>query len=423
MSAPVKPWETPGINYQNFTQFPVNEMSGSPVIQDRLHGAINSSASATAALSSSPPQVPPRPSQQSTFNSRFGTSPGYGSGPGYGNFGTYSGYGGYSNPLGYGGYSSMYSPYSSYGAYGYNRLGDVARSTFAQHAEETSRPAFESIETIVNVVNSIGMMLDSTFQAVYNSFRAVIGVADNFTRLKTQLVQIFSALAFIRTLKYMFRKILELIRLRPKGEADELWRQAFQAAVKGPGPDGVPKRSSWPILLFFGIIMGGPYLIWKLLSAFSGSTDEKGWAKGEDDHFVARANFSFQGQSTDELSFVARQTFNVAPKELQPKVRGWLLASTDGQKVGMIPANYVTVLGKRKGSKQSNPEQPSIVYSKSSSSFGQSFPSNTKQASKLPDTELDSIYTSHSDTQSQMPCSPSDMNNQVAADILNDWDQ
>lgn len=53
--------------------------------------------------------------------------------------------------------------------------------------------------------------------------------------------------------------------------------------------------------------------------------------------------------------------------ELQPRVRGWLLASVDGQTTGLVPANYVKVLGKRRGRKhaeqdgltqaqQSNPE-------------------------------------------------------------------
>lgn len=37
--------------------------------------------------------------------------------------------------------------------------------------------------------------------------------------------------------------------------------------------------------------------------------------------------------------------------ERQPKIRGWLLASRDGQTTGLIPANYVRILGKRKGKK------------------------------------------------------------------------
>ena len=38
--------------------------------------------------------------------------------------------------------------------------------------------------------------------------------------------------------------------------------------------------------------------------------------------------------------------------ELQPRIRGWLLASVNGQKTGVVPANYVRVLGKRRGTRQ-----------------------------------------------------------------------
>ena len=169
----------------------------------------------------------------------------------------------------------MYSPYGgmgygSYGGMGYNRFGNAPGSTFARVAEENSRPAFQSIESIVHAVSSVAMMLDSSFQAVYSSFRAVIGVADNFSRLRTQLVQIFSALALIRTLRYMVRRLLEFLRLRPAGQAEREWREALaQAAGSVPGPDGEPKKSAWPIFMFFGIILGGPWLIWKLISSFS----------------------------------------------------------------------------------------------------------------------------------------------------------
>ena len=43
--------------------------------------------------------------------------------------------------------------------------------------------------------------------------------------------------------------------------------------------------------------------------------------------------------------------------ELQPHVRGWLLASADGTKMGIIPANYIKVIGKRRGTK-SRPVPP-----------------------------------------------------------------
>lgn len=217
----------------------------------------------------SPPAPPPRPS---TTLSR----------PMYGGYGGYSSVygGGFGSPYSPG---SVYSPYGgmgSYGSYGYNRFGmqgDIGGSTFARVAEENSRPAFQSIESIVHAVSSVSMMLDSSFQAVYSSFRAVIGVADNFSRLRSQMVQVFSALALIRTLRYLIRRLLELLRLRPAGQAEQEWREAMaQAAGAVPvGGDGKPKKSSWPIIMFFGIILGGPWLIWKLISSFSTSQGNK----------------------------------------------------------------------------------------------------------------------------------------------------
>lgn len=43
--------------------------------------------------------------------------------------------------------------------------------------------------------------------------------------------------------------------------------------------------------------------------------------------------------------------------EHQSKVRGWLLASLDGQTTGLVPANYVKVLGKRRGLKHAEMER------------------------------------------------------------------
>lgn len=43
--------------------------------------------------------------------------------------------------------------------------------------------------------------------------------------------------------------------------------------------------------------------------------------------------------------------------ELQPRVRGWLLASVDGETTGLIPANYVKILGKRRGRRAADMER------------------------------------------------------------------
>ena len=245
--------------------------------------------------------------------------------------------------------SGMYG--GGYG--GMNRYGmnEPVQNSFAQRAETDARQAFQSIESVVHVFGSISMMLESTFNAVYSSFRAVIGVADHFSRLKLHLTEIFSAIAMIKTLKWIFRKILAILRLRSAADLDEKWEGAASAAIsKELGElDGKPSR--WPVLIFFAMVFGGPWLIWKLLSSFMKERMDEDWSNGNGDHFVAVALYDFSADSEEEVSFRKGQQIRIAPKELQPRVRGWLLGSVDGQHKGLLPAEYVTVKGKQRGKK------------------------------------------------------------------------
>lgn len=54
-------------------------------------------------------------------------------------------------------------------------------------------------------------MLDSTLNAVYSSFRAVLGMADQFSRLRSHLGKVFSALAIFRTAKWAYMKLLYML--------------------------------------------------------------------------------------------------------------------------------------------------------------------------------------------------------------------
>ena len=197
------------------------------------------------------------------------------------NYNSYSAYGNsglYNTPYMY---NSMYSGgmYDGYGSSGLNRFGgDVgSQSSFVRTAQNSSQQAFQSIESVVQACRSISMMLDSTFYAVYNSFNAVIGVADHFSRLKQHLAKVLSALALIRTLKWLYRRLLVLLRLRQSvGLDEELWSQATTEAgaaatwLSEGGAAGKP--SHWPIVFFFAVVFGGPWLMWRLLSAFRGET-------------------------------------------------------------------------------------------------------------------------------------------------------
>lgn len=211
------------------------------------------------------PPVPPRPVQQAYR-------------PSYSSF-THS-YSPYGSSI-YGGYSP-YSYGGGYGLGGYNRLShseEVAPSRFVQQAEESSRGAFQSIESIVQAFASVSMMLDATFSAVYNSFRAVLDVANHLTRLRAHLTRVLSAFALVRTLRYLYRRLQRLLGRRSDSEVEDLWADSTSdsLATGAPRGDGAGMEGqtvkSWPILLFFAVVLGGPYLIWKLLSSSPGSED------------------------------------------------------------------------------------------------------------------------------------------------------
>ncbi|TWW78046.1 peroxisome biogenesis factor 13 [Takifugu flavidus] len=335
--APPKPWERriPGA-----MSVPLNYRSVNIAPQGGPHPA-----AVPPVLTRMAPPVPPRQGQQ-TYRPSYSSFPS-----------SYSPYG-----------SSVYSGYSpytyggGYGLGGYNRLPhneEIAPSRFVQQAEESSRGAFQSIESIVQAFASVSMMMDATFSAVYNSFRAVLDVANHLTRLRAHLTRVLSAFALVRSLRYLYRRLLRLLGRRAESEVEDLWDDSANdsLATAAAGMENQPVKS-WPIFLFFAVVLGGPYLIWKLLSSSSDSEDTAtNWASGEDDHVVARAEYDFSAASEEEISLRAGDLMNLAPKEQQPRVRGWLLASVDGQTTGLVPANYVKILGKRRGRKHAEMEK------------------------------------------------------------------
>lgn len=212
------------------------------------------------------PPIPPRTVQQTyrpTYNSFHSSYSPYGSSI-YGGLGPHS-----------------YNGYGMGGGMGYNRYqnDDIPPSQFVQQAEESSRGAFQSIESIVHAFSSVSMMMDATFSAVYNSFRAVLDVANHFSRLRIHFTKVLSAFALVRTLRYLYRRLQRLLGLRADSEVDDLWADsATSTVVSAPGGAGIDDPNvnsvkSWPIFLFFAVVLGGPYLIWRLLRSAEGSED------------------------------------------------------------------------------------------------------------------------------------------------------
>ena len=201
---------------------------------------------------------------------------------------------------------------------------------FAEQAEMSSRPAFESIRQIVMAFQSVSMMLGSTYQALFSSFQAVIGVADQMSHMGSM----FSTIAMLRRLRGFLAWMLGLVGITPPPFLipDPDLEGAF-----GPDDEGEDENAprTWPIMMFFAIAIGGPYLIYKLLKSSAGNTNDKRKP------VKARAAHPYQAQSRDELSFQVDDMLTVYPPEqMNAYPQGWVMAALRGQR-GLVPQNHL----------------------------------------------------------------------------------
>jgi len=292
--------------------------------------------------------------------------------PGYGYGSAYPSSYGYGQGYGRGFSSAGYGAMGSYST-GFGSPADgPIENRFIQLAEESSMPAFQAIGSVVHAFGSISMMLESSFHAVHSSFQAVLGVAEHFSKMKLQLSQVFSAIAAIRFIKYLYTKFLYLFGLATNNPSfsESVWRSANLGGEMADflTEGDLKPTTRWPILMYLGLVFAAPYLIWRLLSSLvPASADNDGWAKGEGEHFVAKALHGFTSEQSGEVSLQVGETVRLAPRHLQPRVRGWLLASSSAGQ-GLVPANYLQILGRREAAdpqrkRQSKSQRPDLVVS------------------------------------------------------------
>lgn len=247
--------------------------------------------------------------------------------PGYNGYGSQFASNSYSYPQtsGYlGGHSNYSMPYnSSYGLSNMSSLGPNNSNSFLRAAEDSSRSAFQSIESIVYAFSAVSAMFESTYLAVYNSFRAVVGVADQFYRLKTHLTSIISGLAVLKIIKKILRKVLRFLQLKSAEQSNNtVWNMAdrFNDAENLVKQSSLKRQANWPLIMFFGVVFGGPWLIWKILSSIDNlKKDDSLWMEGKIDHFIAVSEHDFDSVNVDELSFRRGNRIIIAPKGINYK--------------------------------------------------------------------------------------------------------
>ncbi|OAD58171.1 Peroxisomal membrane protein PEX13 [Eufriesea mexicana] len=296
------PERTNGIN--------VNQLKNVPNIITSISNAPSPFPSSTT-QSLNPPPVPPRQPVQnySGFNDNRPFGSNYCGGYGFGYSNQYRGFNGY------GGFSS-YGPYSNYN---YGIIGGHSGDTenrFFQYVEESTRPTFQLIETILQTFSSMTMLLESTYFALTNSFRAILSVAESVGKLRSTINQLFSTFALIRFLKWLYRKIINTIGFENQNSInEELWDKSL---------------------------------------AKVGKKDTKEWHQSEEPTYIATVLYDFIATNNDELSVKAGQKVYLAPRSLQPKnLPGWCKA-TNSVNVGLIPYNYLKVIGQLKKIKKNN---------------------------------------------------------------------
>ena len=330
-----------------------NQLKNVPNIMSSVPGT----SSPFAHLNIQPGNVPPIPPRQPVQNQMgfsdyrpYGSTYSGGYGYGYGNqYRGLNGFGGY-NSYGY----SPYSSYNNYGAFG-GHSGDV-ENRFFQYVEDSTRPTFQLIETVLQTFSSMTMLLESTYFALTNSFRAILSVAENIGRLRSTVGQLFSTFTLIRFLKWLYRKIAR--RTGFQGESsinEELWEKSIAKL----GNDNVTNNTSlWSGFLILGVFFIVPYMIHKISSNIKSiqmkGKDPKEWYQCEEPVYVATVLYDFVAANNEELSVKAGQKVVLAPQSLQPKtLPGWCKA-TDNINIGLIPYNYVKVVGQLKKRKETD---------------------------------------------------------------------
>ena len=196
-----------------------------------------------------------------------------------------------------------YNGLSSLGNLGFNRMpygsaygnysNNLPESDLIRLAEERSRTAFQSIESFVHAFQSISMMLESSYMALASSFRAVLGVAEHFSRLRVQIGSIITGFAIFRRFrKYIYNMMVFIGVLR--GETiSEIEEHAWQQSSKveqlanentlTPELISANSKSTWPIIAFFAVALGTPYVVYNVLKNIAKDhveMESNGWAKG-----------------------------------------------------------------------------------------------------------------------------------------------
>ncbi|KAE8210883.1 hypothetical protein CF327_g5307 [Tilletia walkeri] len=366
MPSPPKPWENGGAASTTATMASTSTAAAAaPTLPDRPSTLAGATGASAGMYGSATPAYGGLGSTYGGLGSTYGssyTSPYSRMGGGYSSMygGAGGGYGGYGSSM-YGGYgNSMYGGggYGGYGGGGYGGMGGMGGMgggygmggmmggqpgmpgdpSLTQRMESGTQATFELIGSIVGAFGGFAQMMESTFMATHSSFFAMVGVADQVTRLG-------QVLSFFTLAKWMKNILLRITGQAPAVDLDAREFQDF-ASGKGGGRRAIgnggaqpTKHDKRPLVIFFLAVVGLPYLMGKLVKIITRRQEEERARLG---HAPGQAQGMMPGQQGPN---------GLADAELDPSKLAFVRAlyaynAADPLELTLKPNEIVAVLSK-----------------------------------------------------------------------------
>lgn len=191
---------------------------------------------------------------------------------------------------------------------------------------------FQTLQTFVGAFTGFASMLDSTLYASHSSALAILALASQLRTLKTKLASIFDIFSLIRSLKQSLKSLTSIFRPSAPLDLTEFNTYTHSEAQ-------TPKPSKKPLILLLVVLLGIPYLLYRLASLVQASQpDHQATVQALS---FAKASHAFRSKQPQELSFEPGEIIAVIERDDRGRGEWWFGRKRDGQ-TGWMPANHLT---------------------------------------------------------------------------------
>eukprot|EP00102_Acyrthosiphon_pisum_P018477 XP_008190254.1 PREDICTED: peroxisomal membrane protein PEX13-like [Acyrthosiphon pisum] len=181
------------------------------------------------------------------------------------------------------------------------------------------------------------MLLESTFTAMQISFQALLGVAENFTRLRTFMMKLYSTIVSFKLARWFLTKLFYLLKMvrgdRGSNTEDDLWT-ALSSADNNKEMISSDGRS-WPLVIFTGLLVTTPYLVYKLLNSVTPES-----VPSVNNTLPSNMNIDTAQCDLDPktIPLVKGKSFLTSQENIAlAREAGWLLVDNFDRKQGCVP--------------------------------------------------------------------------------------